>query len=124
VPSYSYTLSLEDHENYVFARVTPHVVGVETAVTYLNETLKLVREKGARKLLFFREAFVSMPAREYEMIGSIVVNVVPEDVRFALVDRSPLTSMVIDTVNTKAQEGGRDIRAFADIDAARIWLLS
>jgi len=122
--SHPYTLLFEDHPGYLFARVNAHVVGLETAVTYINETVKRVRESGAKRVLFIRDTPAAISAREYAMIGSIMMNIIPADVRVAIVDRSPTTSLVIRTINTEAEQKGRDIRAFGDLEEAKVWLLT
>ena len=124
MPSHSYTLSLEDRVEYVYAHVNAQAVGVEQAVTYIRELVDRVGDHRAKKLLFLRETHVEIPSREYELIGSIVMNVIPEDVRVAVVDRSPITPAIVETINTVAQEQRRDIKAFDDLDEARTWLLS
>ena len=122
--SHLYSLSLEDRKEYLFAHVRTQTVGIEQAVTYISEVVARVRDHRAKRLLFVRETHVDIPAREYELIGSIVTNVIPEDIRVAVVDLSPKTPVVVETINTVAQAKSRDVKAFDDLDEARVWLLS
>ncbi len=124
MPSPPYSLSFEDRNEYLFARVNAYVVGLPFAVTYISETIRQARESGATKLLFVRETPVETEAHECSMIGSVFMNVIPKDLRAALVDRSPTTEILVQKINTETKKKGRDIQAFSDVEEARAWLLA
>ena len=119
-----YSLLLEEYKEYIFVRVTPRIAGLDIFVTYLDDTVRRVRDRGATKLLFLREMPLEISAHQYEVMGAAVMNLTPTDLRVAVVDRSPMTPVVVEKINNAALQKSRAIKAFADLDEARMWLLS
>lgn len=120
----SYELTFEDRGAYTYACVQAEVINLTIAVQYINEMISHLRQVGAKKLLFVRETPMMMSSREYSIIGSFIINVLPRDVRVALVDRSPSHRIVVEFINAEAKEKSRDLRAFEIFEEAEAWLLA
>jgi len=118
-----YSLHFEDRTEYLYACVQADVINLAIAVQYINETMAHVRQTDATKMLFVRETPGMVSATEYSIVCSIIVNMIPRNVRVALVDRSPAHRTVVRIINAEAKEKDRDIRAFEEFDEAEAWLL-
>lgn len=118
-----YNLIFEDRSAYLFACVQASVIGLDIAVQYINETMAHLRQCEASRLLFVRQTPAMVSVKQYAMVGSVIVNMIPKDVRVALVDHSPAHEIVVGVINTEAKQKSRDIRAFDDFAEAEAWLL-
>ena len=124
MPSKPYDITFEDRAEYLYACVQADEIDLGIAVEYINEMMEHLRQTGATKVLFVREIEQMMSATQYSIIGSFIFNMLPPQVRIALVDRSPAHGIVVGFINARAEEKYRGIRAFESFDAAEAWLLS
>ena len=60
---------------------------------------------------------------QYAMIASVIVNMLPGDVQFALVDRSPSHAVVKECILDERKRKHRNISAFDTFEEAEAWLL-
>jgi hypothetical protein len=124
MPSDLYELTLEEREKYFYACVVAPYIDVHIAVAYLNELMEAVRKTRHKKVLFARETPMMQTRREYAMIASVIANMLPADVQFAVVDRSPSHPVIKQCILDERERKHRHINAFDTFEEAEAWLLA
>ena len=118
-----YTLSFEPRPDYLHVTLTAESIDLEIAVTYINELMAYLRESGDECVLFIRDTPVMFNRRHYATIASVIVNILPKGIRFAVVDLSPSESLVTKVITDEGKTHP-NVNAFRNESDAIAWLMS
>ena len=118
-----YTLTFEYRPEYLYARVGVDVITLEIGVAYINELISELRRSGVKKVLFLRETPAVLSKKDYTVLVNVFTNMLPDDVRFAVVDHSPQPRLISDVIRSETESRRRLIRPFDSIEDAEQWLL-
>jgi len=119
-----YKLTFEDRGPYLYVRLEAEVITLGTAVSYLNEVMGRLRGSAYRKLLLIRDTPMHMTERQFKITAAVLINLLPSNVRFALVDLSPSFKILAQVMAQCAAEKDRQVKVFNDLSVAEKWLLA
>ena len=118
---HSYSFTFEYRPGYLHGEVEVDQITLEIGVAYINELVTEVRKSGVDRVLFVRRTTCVLPRKDYAMLVNVFLNILPEDVRFAVVDRSPQPEMVKDVIAAETRIRHGTIRAFESIESQEVY---
>ncbi len=119
-----YKLIFDDRGEYLHVTLeAKDAITLETAVSYLNELMARLRESGHNKLLLVRETPMLLSEGQFSILSAVLVNLLPPNTRFALVDLSPCFQMLTKVLARTAPQRDREVTVFNDLATAQEWLL-
>lgn len=124
MPPTPYELTVEDRLKYLHCRIRARYVDVEMATRYINEMMAEVRRGGHDRVLFVREIQGVMTATHLAIITSVIANMLPPEVRFAVVDASDAFETIRKCIDREAEQKRRQMSIFQSEREAESWLLS
>jgi hypothetical protein len=124
MPPTPYDLTVEHRPRYLYFRVSASLVDVEMATRYINEMMAIIRESLHKCVLFVREIKGVMSANHVAIITSVIANLLPSDVRFAVVDSSAAFASIRRCIDREAAQKKRQMNIFQTEQEAEAWLLS
>jgi hypothetical protein len=119
-----YDLTIEDRPRYLYFRVRASLVDIETATRYINEMMAAVRASMHKCVMFVRQIQGVMSANHVAIITSVIANLLPPDIRFAVVDSSVAFDSIRKCVDREAEQKRRQMGIFQSEQEAEAWLLS
>lgn len=119
-----YELTIEDRPGYLYVCVQADFIDLRIAVSYINELMSHLCATRCTNVLFVRETPAMVSKAHYAIICSVIINMLPADVTFAMVDRSPAHLIVREQILLEAKQKNRNIRPFDSFDEAEEWLLN
>lgn len=123
MPSQPYDLTIEGRPTYLYACLQAEFISLEIAVQYINELMAHLRTTGYDRVLFVRDTPSAMSKTHYAIVASVIANMLPQHIKFAVVDRSPSHAVIKGTLLQEREEKHRNINAFDSFDEAEEWLL-
>ena len=118
-----YSLTFEYRPEYLLAQLEAEQINLNIAIAYINELIAELRKTSAKRVLFRRETPTVIARGDYSLIVNIIANQLPQDVSFAVVDRSPSPYMVKDVIRSEREHDRPNINAFDTLEEAEAWLL-
>ena len=118
-----YSLTFEYRPDYLRANLCAELIDFEIAIAYINELIEELRRSAAKRVLFRRETPTVLARGDYSLIVNMIANQLPNDVCFAVVDRSPAPYLVNDVIRDKRAHDRPNINAFDSVEEAEAWLL-
>ena len=119
-----YSLTFEYRPSYLHARLKVDVITLEIAVAYINELISELRSSGAKKVVFERQTPAVLSRKDYATIVTIFTTLLPKDVSFAVVDRSPQPATVREVILAETENRHPHICAFESVEEAENWLMT
>jgi hypothetical protein len=119
-----YTFTFEYRPEYLHAEVDVGEITFAIGIAYINELVSEVRKSGVDKVLFVRHTTSVLSRKDYTMLVNVFLNILPADVRFAVVDQSPQPELISDVITSETIIRKGSIRAFGTVEEAERWLLS
>lgn len=118
-----YDLTIEARPRYFYACVQADLISLEIAVQYINELMARLRATDYDRVLFVRETPSMVSRTHYAIVASVIANMLPKDVKFAVVDRSPSHAVIKRAIIQEREDKHRNINAFDSFEEAEDWLL-
>jgi hypothetical protein len=119
-----YDLTIEDRPKYLYFRVRASFVDIETATRYINEMMAAVRASVHKCVMFVREIEGVMSPNHVAIITSVIANLLPPEIRFAVVDSSVAFDSIRKCIDREAEQKKRQMGIFQTEHEAEAWLLS
>ena len=120
----AYDLTVEDRPKYLYFRVRANFIDVETATRYINEMMAAIRASAHKLVLFVREVQGVMSANHIAIMTSVIANLLPPGIRFAVVDASSALGSIREYVDREAAQKKREMNVFSTEHEAESWLLA
>lgn len=118
-----YNLTFEYQPEYLHAQIEVDVITLEIGIAYINELITELRRSEAKKVVWVRQTPAIIAPKDYAILVNIFTTLLPKDVRFAVVDRSPQPQKVRDVILRETGTLHEHINAFETIEEAKKWLL-
>ncbi len=119
----TYNLTFEERDAYLYACVEADSVSFEMVIEYTNKIVQRLKSSRRKRLLLINESPV-LPSTDCYLIASYIIkNAIAENVRIAIVDRSPQNRVKQQQISTASRDAGLDMQAFPDFNEAEEWIL-
>ena len=119
-----YNLTFSQRPDYLSVHLQAALIDLDIAIRYINELMGHLRSHSDRRVLFVRETPQLTHQQDYAMIASIIANMLPAGVSFAIVDYSPSYKIVKECLLQESKSKNRNLMAFDTYAAAETWLLA
>ena len=124
MPPTPYVLTVDDRPAYLYFHVRAGFIDVEMAARYINEMMSVLRGSAHKCVLFVREIKGVMTTNHIPIVTSVIANLLPPDILFALVDTSPAFDEIRQCIDREAEQKKRKLCVFRTEDEAEAWLLN
>jgi hypothetical protein len=118
-----YILTFEYRPEYLHAAVDVDLITLEIGLAYINELFTELRRSEATKVLFVRRTPAVISRGDYATLVNIAMNLLPAEVRLAVVDQSPQQKLIHEVIRNESKRRQANLLPFDSIKEAEKWLL-
>jgi hypothetical protein len=115
-------LIIEDRDSYLFVEYSGDPLTLEMIVATINKVAAVIRSGNVKNVLIMRNAPLLKDDAARMLVASMVRRLVPDDVRFAIVDKYGNDPSDCTHAAEAAQKAGWDLHCFGTTDEAIDWL--
>ena len=119
-----YELTFEERPDYLYVCVRAQIIDLEVAILYIDEMMMHLSVLGWDRVLFVRDTPMMASDSHYAIVGNTILNMLPVDIKFAFVDKSPSRELVQKTAEAAAARRNLHLRTFDTVEEAEQWLIA
>jgi hypothetical protein len=117
-------LIVEQRAGYLYVEYAGDPLTLEMVVTTINKVASTLRACGLKAVLIVRNAPLLKDDESRTLVASLISRLVPEDVRFAIVDKYGNDPEEVRHAAAASREAGWNLHAFDTTEEAISWLAS